>query len=50
MTVTAVDKTIDRVGTIDDAYHDIAAGGSLTVVGDGANADVEVYILCMRVN
>lgn len=47
--VTATDKTIDRAGTIDDDYHAIAASGSLSVVGDGANADVEVYILAVRV-
>jgi len=49
VTVTGTDKTIDRAGTIDDAYHEIAASGSLSVVGDGANADVEVYVLCVRV-
>ncbi len=50
VTVTGTDKTIDRAGTIDDAYHDIAASGSLSAVGDGANADCEVYVLCMRVS
>jgi hypothetical protein len=50
VTVTGTNKTINRAGTIDDAYHEIAAAGSLSVVGDGANADVEVYILCMRVD
>jgi hypothetical protein len=48
VTVTGTNKTIDRAGTIDDAYHEIAASGSLSVVGDGANADVEVYVLCVR--
>jgi len=47
--VTATDKTIDRAGTIDDAYHEIAANGSLSVVGDGANADVTVYVKAIRV-
>ena len=47
--VTATDKTIDRAGTIDDAYHEIAASGSLSVVGDGSLADVEVYVLGIRV-
>jgi len=49
VTVTGTDKTIDRAGTIDNAEHEIAAGGSLRVVGDGANADVIVYVMCMRV-
>ena len=47
--VTATDKTINRAGTIDDAKYEIAASGSLSVVGDGSLADVEVYILIMRV-
>ncbi|MFA5187011.1 MAG: hypothetical protein WC551_11065 [Patescibacteria group bacterium] len=47
--VTAADKTVDRVGTIDDAYHEIAADGSLSVVGDGSLADVVVYIECIKV-
>lgn len=46
--VTATDKTIDRAGTIDDAYYEIAASGSLSVVGDGANADCVVNILCVK--
>ncbi|HIJ67245.1 MAG TPA: hypothetical protein HPP51_03050 [Planctomycetes bacterium] len=50
VTVTGTDKTIDRAGTIDDAYHEIAASGSLSVVGDGANADAIVYVLAMRVS
>ena len=50
VTVTGTDKTIDRIGTIDDAYHEIAASGTLTVDADGANADCEVYVLCMRVS
>lgn len=49
VTVTGTDKTIDRIGTLDDAYHEIAASGTLTVDADGANADCEVYIMCMRV-
>ncbi|MCK5270189.1 MAG: hypothetical protein KAJ46_05360 [Sedimentisphaerales bacterium] len=48
--VTAADKTIDRAGTIDDAYHEIAASGSLSVVGDGSLADVEVYVIAIRVS
>jgi hypothetical protein len=49
VTVTGTDKTIDRAGTIDDDYHEIAANGTLTVDADGVNADAEVYVLCMRV-
>jgi len=50
VTVTGTDKTINKAGTVDDAYHEIAASGSLSVVGDGANADCDVYITCMRVS
>jgi len=49
VTVTGTDKTINRAGTIDDAKYEIPASGSLSVVGDGANADCEVNILCVRV-
>jgi len=50
VTVTGTDKTINRAGTIDDSKYEIAANGSLSVVGDGANADVEVYIQAIRVS
>ena len=50
VTVTGTDKTIDKAGTIDDAYNEIAANGSLSAVGDGANADCDVYVLCVRVS
>ena len=49
VTVTSTDKTINRAASIDDAYYEIAAGGSLSVVGDGSLADVEVTITAMRV-
>ena len=49
VTVTDTDKTIDRIGTIDDAYHEVDAAGTLTVDADGANDDCEVYIMCVRV-
>lgn len=45
VSVTSTDKTIDRAGTIDDARNAISASGSLSVVGDGSNADVDVYVL-----
>jgi len=50
VTVTGTDKTINRAGTIDDTYNEIAANGSLSAVGDGANADCDVYVLCVRVS
>jgi hypothetical protein len=49
VTVTGTDKTINRAAAIDDAYYEIAAGGSLSVVGDGSLADVEVTITAVRV-
>ena len=50
VTVTGTDKAIDRAGAIDDDYSEIAAGGSLSVVGDGVNADCDVYIQAIRVS
>ncbi len=50
VTVTATDKTMNRVGQIDDAYHEIADSGTLQVVGDGSNADVIVYATAIRVS
>lgn len=47
--VTATDETINRAGTIDDSTNQIAADGSLSVVGDGSLADVDVYISCIQV-
>jgi hypothetical protein len=47
--VTATDKTINNAGTIDDAYHEINANGSLSVVGDGSLSHIIVYIKCIRV-
>ena len=49
VTVTGTIDTIDRAGTIDEDYHEIAANGTLNVDCDGANADVRIYVLCMRV-
>lgn len=49
VTVTGTDKTINKAGTIDDAYNEISKNGSLSVVGDGTLADVDVYIALMRI-
>jgi hypothetical protein len=46
--VTATDQTINRAGKIDDARYTILASGSLRVVGDGALADVEVFVKVIR--
>jgi hypothetical protein len=48
--VTATDKTVNNAGTIDDAYHEVALNGSLSVVGDGSLADCIVYLECIRVS
>jgi hypothetical protein len=49
----AGDKSIKRAGEIDDAYHEIAAGGTLQVVVTKGNASdniaCEVYVLAIRV-
>lgn len=49
VTVTGSDKTVNRCGTIDDAYYAIAASGTLRVVGDGSLADVDVYVHAIKV-
>ena len=46
--VTATDKTVNSGGTMDDAYHEVAAAGSLSVVG-ATGADAIVYVECVRV-
>lgn len=45
------DTTITRAGTIDDAQHEIAAGGTLRVTkANGTNdPNCDVYVLAMRV-
>jgi len=51
VTAAASDTDIDRATTIDDAEHEIAASGSLAVVADAGGAmDIELYVLCMRVD
>ena len=49
VTVTGTDKTLNVPSTIDDAKHTILSSGSLRVVGDGALADVIVYVMVMQV-
>ncbi len=39
---------LSRAGLIDPVYAEISLGGSLAVVGDGANAHVDVYIAAVR--
>lgn len=47
--VCAVDKTITRAGTIDDAKSSIAEGGSLSVVANGASDRGTVTLVCERI-
>lgn len=49
VTIAASDTDVDRCAQINDANSTISSGGSLRVVGDGANADCTVYITCMAV-
>jgi len=44
----AVDTTIARAGTIDDAYSTLAAGDSLNVITNGANDRGLVQVVCKR--
>lgn len=48
MDCNKVDKTITRATTIDDAQHEIAAGGTLKVSGASA-VTCEVYVMAIRV-
>ena len=48
--LNAVDKTVVRAGTIDDAQHEIAAAGTLRVTAaNGTNNACTVYVLGIRV-
>lgn len=47
--IGAVATEVMLVNSIDITYHEIAQGGSFSVVGDGSLADCIVYIMCMRV-
>src|SRR3990167_10051962 len=43
------DKVVTRVGTLDDAYWEVAYNGTLTIVTASA-APVDVYIRCVPVS
>lgn len=49
---SGADTTIDRAATIDDAQHEIAAGGTLRVTGSGGATQpaATVYVLGVRVD
>jgi hypothetical protein len=50
--INIADKVVVRAGTIDDAQHEIAAGGTLKVTrtkGSGANVACVVYVTGLRV-
>ena len=52
MSIDVADQTVVRAGTIDDAYHDIAAAGELRVVRTRTASTSEactVYVLGVRV-
>lgn len=52
MSINVADKTVVRAGTIDDAYWEIAAGGTLRVTrtkASAANVACEVFVHCLRV-
>jgi len=52
MAATGSDTAIVRAGTIDNAYHEIAAAGTLRITPEATGADAapcEVYVLAIRV-
>jgi hypothetical protein len=51
MSLNAVDKSVVRAGTIDDAQHEIAAGGTLKITAANVtNNACVVYVLGVRVS
>ena len=49
VTVTGTANAVNRASAIVGSVSEIAADGTLRVVGDGVNADVVVYVLVVRV-
>jgi len=51
MAASGADKTVSRAGQIDDAQHEIAAGGTLRVTGSGGATQpaATVYVRGIRV-
>lgn len=52
MSINVADQTVVRAGTIDDAQHEIAAGGTLRITrtkASAANVACTVYVLGLRV-
>jgi hypothetical protein len=51
MATTGADKALVRAATIDDAQHEISAGGTLRITGSGGASQpaLTMYVLAVRV-
>lgn len=49
VTQAASDTDIDRAAGLNDAYYEIAAAGTLSIVHTGASLAATVYVLCLPV-